>query len=218
MTTDSGDAPTPQRVHRLEASDFDEAASLMVRAFFDYPMWQWVLPDEVHRRRALPVAMRASLKWGSLLGESYALASQDGPLHGVMIWAPAGMSDVDLDPEDALIRWAEVEEAVGADGMGRFEAMIEAQRPSRLKYLGSDGWYLSWLGVDAGAQRTGAGSALLRDMFARLDPQGIATYLETEKAANVPYYLKHGYEVVHTGVLPDGGPEFWCFLRTPRAA
>ena len=54
-------------------------------------------------------------------------------------------------------------------------------------------------------------------MFARLDPQGIATFLETEKAANVPYYERHGYKVVHEGVLPEDGPGFWCMLRTPRA-
>lgn len=188
----------------------DEAATLLARAFFDYPMWQWIMPDEDHRRRALPVSARATLRWGELIGETHAIGD---PMHGIAVWGRPGMADSDVDPDGTLTDWSAVEAAIGAVGMRRFEAMIEAQRPLREKHLGQGAWYLAWLGVDPAAQRTGAGSALLRHMFDRLDPLGAATYLETEKAANVPYYLKQGFEIVHQGVLPEGGPEFWCFLR-----
>jgi ribosomal protein S18 acetylase RimI-like enzyme len=201
-------------IAKIDASRLDEAAALLSRAFFDYPMWQWVLPDEEHRRRALPVSARASVQSGLLLGEAYARGE---PMHGMAIWAPPGMADSDVDPGGTRIDWNAVVDAVGAAGMRRFEAMIEVQRALHEKHIPPGGWYLPWLGVDPASQRTGAGTALLRDMFARLDPQGIATFLETEKEANVPYYLKHGYEIVHEGVLPDGGPGFWCFLRTPPA-
>lgn len=220
MTTDSGGTSSSSSgVHRLEASGFDEAGLMMARAFFDYPMWQWIMPDDDHRHRALPVSARATLRWGELIGETHVLADQqDGPIRGVAVWAQPGMADHDVDPDGTLTDWTAVEEAIGPVGMRRFEMMVEVQKPVRDKHIPSDGWYLAWLGVDPAAQRGGVGSALLRDMFALLDPQGIATFLETEKAANVPYYLKHGYEVVHSGVLPDGGPEYWCFLREPGAS
>jgi ribosomal protein S18 acetylase RimI-like enzyme len=200
-------------VYRVTPERFDDAAGVLARAFFDYPVWQWVMPDEDHRRRALPIASRATILWGQLVGENYALGV---PAQGVAIWARPGMADHDVDPDGSLTEWNAVEEAIGPAGMRRFEQMVEIQRPLREKYIPNDGWYLCWLGVDPAAQRIGVGSALLREMFARLDTTAAATYLETEKPANVPYYLKHGYEIVHQGVLPDGGPEYWCFLRQPK--
>jgi GNAT superfamily N-acetyltransferase len=174
-------------------------------------MWQWVLPDEEHRRRALPVSTHASIIWGQILGHGYAIGE---PAHGLSIWAPPGMADVDVDPDGTKTGWNEVVAAVGPDGIRKFELMVEVQRPFRDKHIPPNGWYLPWLGVDPVSQRSGAGTALLNDMFARLDPQGITTYLETEKAANVTYYERHGYQVVHEGVLPENGPGFWCMLRT----
>ena len=202
-------------VRRLQEREIDAAATMMARAFFDYPMWQWVLPDEEHRRRALPVSARASIIWGQILDHIYVTGD---PAHGLAIWAPSGMADVDVDPDGTKTGWDDVVAAVGPDGIRKFELMVEVQRPFRDKHIPPGGWYLPWLGVDPDAQRTGAGTALLNDMFARLDPQGIATFLETEKAANVPYYERHGYKVVHEGVLPEDGPGFWCMLRTPDGA
>jgi ribosomal protein S18 acetylase RimI-like enzyme len=200
------------RAYKLDASHAGEAAALLTRAFFDYPMWAWVLPDEKHRRRALPLAMRASVAWGLILDNAFGIGE---PLCGVAIWAPPGMADIDVDPDGSRTNWAAVEDAVGPDGLRRFERMVEVQKPFRDRHIAPGGWYLPWLGVDPAAQRTGAGSALLRAMWARLDPAGAATYLETENEANVAYYEKQGYELVHRGVLPDGGPPFFCFSRSP---
>jgi len=116
------------------------------------------------------------------------------------------MADSDLDPDGALTGWDDVVAPLGEEAMAKFETFVAAQRPFRDTLIPEGGWYLPWLGVEPAAQRTGTGTALLCDMFARLDSEGIATYLETEKAANVPYYLRHGFRVVHEGALPDGGP------------
>jgi ribosomal protein S18 acetylase RimI-like enzyme len=201
------------RLPCTDQSSVDEAASMMARAFFDYPMWQWIMPDEEHRRRALPISARASVLWGQLLGETFAVGA---PMRGLAVWARPGMADEDVDPDGSRTDWDNVVAAVGPEGMRRFETMIEVQKPLREKYIPEGGWYLAWLGVEPAEQKSGIGSALLRDMLDRLDEDGAATYLETEKAANVPYYLKHGYEVVHQGVLPDDGPEYFCFLRQPQ--
>jgi GNAT superfamily N-acetyltransferase len=214
----TNDPQAPSRasgVYKLDASHVEEATALLVRAFFDYPMWAWVMPDEAHRRRALPLAMRASFLWGLILDEAYGIGR---PLQGIAIWAPPGMADADVDPDGSRTNWDAVVAAIGERGMRRFELMIEEQQPLRARHIAADGWYLPWLGVDPDAQRTGAGSALLRAMWARLDPQGCSTYLETEKLANVPYYEQQGYTLVHQDMLPDGGPEYFCFQRTPLTA
>ncbi|MBI5289995.1 MAG: GNAT family N-acetyltransferase [Chloroflexi bacterium] len=201
-------------VRALRDDRVEEAAAMMARAFFDYPMWTWILPDETHRREALLVSARASVLWGRILGHTFVIGE---PLSGLAIWAPPGMADADVDPDGSRTHWDDVVRAIGPDGMRKFEAMIEVQRPLREKHIPAGGWYLPWLGVEPAAQRTGSGTALLRDMFARLDAEGVATYLETEKAANVPYYLKHGYALAHEGELPDGGPAFWSMRREPTS-
>src|SRR5262245_1975177 len=101
-------------VRALDAGDIDEAAAMMARAFFDYPMWQWVLPDEEHRRRALPVSARASIIWGQILGHAYVVGE---PALGLAIWAPPGMADVDVDPDGTKTGWNDVVAAVGPDGI-----------------------------------------------------------------------------------------------------
>jgi ribosomal protein S18 acetylase RimI-like enzyme len=201
-----------QDVYKLDGSHTEAAAALLTRAFFDYPMWTWVLPDEAQRRTALPIAMRASFLWGLILGEAYGIGR---PLRAVAVWAPPGMADVDVDPDGSRTDWNRVVETVGAAGTRRFEQMVEVQRPLRDRFIADGGWYLPWLGVDPDAQRTGAGSALLRAMWGRLDPTGAATYLETENEANVRYYERQGYALVAQGVLPDGGPPYFCFSRDP---
>lgn len=201
-----------EEVHKLDASHADQASDLLARAFFDYPVWTWVIPDERRRREVLPLAMRASVRWGLILDEVYGIGL---PLRGVAIWAPPGMADADVDPEGTRTGWDLFAAAAGEAALLRFESMIAIQQPLRERFIPPDGWYLPWLGVDPGAQRAGAGSTLLRAMWARLDPRGSATYLETEKAANVPYYLRQGYVLLHQGDLPEGGPSYYCMQRQP---
>jgi ribosomal protein S18 acetylase RimI-like enzyme len=204
----------PNDVFKLDASHTDEATELLASAFFDYPMWAWVMRDEKHRREALPLAMRASFIWGLILDEAYGIGT---PLRGVAIWAPPAMADADVDPDGTRTGWDQVVTAVGEAGMRLYESMIEIQRPLRDQLMPAGAWYLPWLAVDPATQRTGAGTALLHAMWARLDPTGAATYLETENGVNVAYYRQHGFELMHEGVLPPGGPPYYCLLRRPSS-
>jgi ribosomal protein S18 acetylase RimI-like enzyme len=199
-------------ISKLEASQVDDAAALLARAFFDYPMWTWILPDEEHRRRALPIAMRQSVRWGMLMNECYLAGN---PMRGIAIWTPGALSDADLDPDGSRTGYQEMIDALGRESHGRFELLVSTQRPLRARDIPKEAMYLPWLGVDPEAQRTGIGTALLLHMFARTDKAGAAVYLETEKAANVPYYERHGFRVLVSDALPNGGPRFWTMLRQP---
>ena len=199
-------------VRKLTARDVDAAADVLTRAFFDYPMWTWIMPDDEHRRRALPVVMRSSVLWGLLVDETYGAGD---PLRGVAVCAPAELSDAELDPDGNRTGYAEAQRALGKEAEERLEALIAEQRPLRERDMPRDAIYVPGLGVDPAAQRTGFGSALLRSIFARADAEGRAVYLETENAVNVPYYVWHGFEVLVEDVVPGGGPRYWTFLRTP---
>lgn len=205
-------ADAASAIRKLTPHDVDEAGDLLARAFFDYPMITWLMPDTGHRRIALPIFMRISVRWGLLMNEVFGIGD---PLHGVAIWAPPGLVNADLDPHDSIVRYSELLSAIGADAEARHERFLAEQRIVRDAELGAQTWYLAWLGVDPAQQRSGAGASLLQDMFARLDPIGDDTYLETEKAANVPYYRRHQFEVISEGAISSGGPPFWTMRRNP---
>jgi ribosomal protein S18 acetylase RimI-like enzyme len=200
-------------IRKLTVRDVDEAGDLLACAFFDYPMITWLMPDAAPRRIALPIFMRVSVRWGLLMKEVFGIGD---PLRGVAIWAPPGMVNEDLDPDDSIVRYSELLSAIGADAEVRYERFLAEQRIVRDAELGAQTWYLAWLGVDPAQQRSGAGAALLRDMFNRLDLSGGDAYLETEKSANVPYYEQHGFGVVTHGAISGGGPDFWTLRRAPE--
>jgi ribosomal protein S18 acetylase RimI-like enzyme len=197
-------------IRKLDANDVGAAGDLLARAFFDYPMLTWLMPDDAHRRIALPIFMRVSVRWGLLMNDVFGIGD---PLRGMAIWAPPGMSDLDLDPDDSAVRYHEAAAAMGPEAEARFDRFGAEQRAVRQREMGRRTWYLAWLGVDQDQQRGGAGAALLTDMLFHLDSIGDDVYLETEKAANVGYYMRHGFSVATEGVISGGGPRFWSMRR-----
>ena len=71
--------------------------------------------------------------------------------------------------------------------------------------------HLGPLGVDAHVQRRGIGSRIMAEYTRRLDDAGVVGYLETDKAANVPFYERHGFVVV--GEEPVIGVPNWYMRR-----
>jgi GNAT superfamily N-acetyltransferase len=197
----------------LEPAGVQEGAALLVRAFFEYPLWRWLIPEEPRRAELLPMSALVSVRWGLLMNETYVTK----PAGGIAIWMPPAAIDEDLDPDGTLTGWHEFEREAGPSIVERLEAMSAEQRRARDSAAnGRPYWYLPWLGVDPAAQRSGAGASLLSAMFARTDNQGALYILETEKAANVPYYERHGFSVAHEGVVPLDGPPYWTMVREPR--
>ncbi|HXW38401.1 MAG TPA: hypothetical protein VEJ44_01805, partial [Acidimicrobiales bacterium] len=77
-------------------------------------------------------------------------------------------------------------------------------------------WYLQLLAVDPIAQRSGVGGALQRQIYPSADQDGLACYLETQKAENLAYYGRFGYEVDHELRPVRRGPPLWTMRREPR--
>ncbi len=196
-------------VRRLDAPDVDAAAGVLVRAFFDSPFWTWFEPDPGKRRALIEWYMPVGVRYGLLGREVFGVGD---PVRAVAIWEPPEDAPTDRDPDGRLSGYADHAKHMSAEAIARSEAASETQRPVRLRVMdGRPFWYLQLLGVDPVAQRSGAGAALLGDMFARADGSGVPICTDTEKEANVPYYEQHGFRVVHHGELPLGGPNFWTF-------
>jgi ribosomal protein S18 acetylase RimI-like enzyme len=197
---------------RLDDADAsqDAATALLARAHFDSPHWTWMIPDAGRRAELLPLSMRASVRWGLLMGETYTTPTLDG----IAIWAPPGMDGADLDPHGS---WRDFIAAADDEVTTKIDAMGDEQISARRR--AADGrryWYLGLLGVDPHVQRTGIGSTLLAAMFERTDAAGEPCIVDTEREANVPYYERHGFRVTNTARLPLDGPPCWTMLRDPQ--
>jgi ribosomal protein S18 acetylase RimI-like enzyme len=78
-----------------------------------------------------------------------------------------------------------------------------------------DHYYLSMLGTRPDRQGNGIGAALMAPILRRCDEDGIGAYLESSKEANIPFYRRHGFEVVTELQLPKG-PGIWPMWRDPQ--
>jgi GNAT superfamily N-acetyltransferase len=76
-------------------------------------------------------------------------------------------------------------------------------------------YYLSLLGTRPERQGEGVGSALVQPVLDICDRDGVGAYLESSKAANIPFYERHGFRVDEEIELPDG-PSLWAMWRDPR--
>jgi GNAT superfamily N-acetyltransferase len=71
------------------------------------------------------------------------------------------------------------------------------------------------LGTRTAQQGSGLGTLLMREVLDRCDRQGLGAYLESSNIRNVPFYERHGFEVL--GEVAVGG-EFVArpMWRDPR--
>ena len=76
-------------------------------------------------------------------------------------------------------------------------------------------WYLPLIGVDPPRQGKGLGGDLMQVALARADADRVPCYLENTKERNLPFYAKHGFEVIVEINVPGGGPTIWTMKREP---
>ncbi|MFJ7196422.1 MULTISPECIES: GNAT family N-acetyltransferase [unclassified Streptomyces] len=99
------------------------------------------------------------------------------------------------------------------DRAGLFKETIEtaaAHRPEEPH------WYLALIGADPAAQGQGQGAALLRSGPAKAGAAGLPAYLESSKAANLPFYGYFGFTVREEVRLTENGPTLWAMWREPH--
>lgn len=191
----------------VQQGDLRELAAVLARAFDDDPIWTWLFPDPATRARRLPRMFTRFLRHAQRRGDTVRTTSTRD---GVAIWRPpSGWRDT---------RWGQVRLALTMAPLFRGEvdrisvlgSVVESHHPDEPH------WYLATLGTDPPAQGRGVGSALLGEQLHLCDARGIPAYLETETAANVAFYSRHGFEVREEADVPRGGPHMWFMWRDPR--
>jgi ribosomal protein S18 acetylase RimI-like enzyme len=198
---------------RLPAQQARQAAEVLARAFLNDPMSRYLVPDEAKRARLLPIFFSIQVRYCLRYGEVYGTRGLDG----AACWLSPGATSPTLG---RLARTAlripgirRVPFELGASGLRRY---MDAERYSgAIHERAAPGphWYLWLIGVEPACQGKGIGGALMQPVLARASAEGVPCYLETNNAANVAFYEKHGFRVVSDGEVPRRGLRVWAMLR-----
>ena len=194
-------------------ADIGASAAMLARAFEKDPVWRFIFPDASRPRRLRGMFDPLMQVY---VGHAVAhVAVVDGgelPM-GVALWGPPGHWRTSM--REMLPHVPAMARAFGVRGLPK---LMDLQRIEHLHepYGRQPHHYLGVLGTDPAQQGKGVGSALLAHTLGEVDEQGLGAYLESSNDANVPFYGRHGFEVVGDYTFRGGGPTLKLMWRTPR--
>ncbi len=190
--------PARPREHR-------DAFALLGHAFHDDPVATYLFPNAASRARRWA---RLSTLAAESMGHSALLLTTDG-LEGTALWQTPLASELGAFRRLTITARFLALSRAGLTRANRLNALTSRNHPPGPHY------YLAALGTDAARRRRGIGSALVRAGLDAADRDRLPAYLESSKATNVPFYQKHGFEVV-TELEIEDDLVVWPMVRPPR--
>ena len=208
MTPDPAQAARESdSVRKLGPADRDAVIAAVARAFYDDPVFSFLLPNDDRRAGQLErgFGLFADKIWlphdetyttESAVGGSFWLPPDEWHLSVFkqLTMVPAMITSLGLGDLPRLLRTL---------------SLIEAKHPRERHY------YLPVIGVAPEWQGKGIGTALLRPMLERCDREGVPAYLEASSERNRACYERNGFEVTNELQVPGGGPPIWPMWREP---
>jgi GNAT superfamily N-acetyltransferase len=172
-------------IRKATSPDVPRLAKALASAFQADPVITWVFPEEARRRAVLPAFMEFRLRKLALPHDEIWMTAGGA---AAAVWIPPpGTGQMSLSQRlrllPPLVRFLGLRTPTVLGGLNRMEERHPHNPPH---------WYLFILGTDPAAQGQGLGSALLSDMLARVDANGMPAYLESSNERNIALYGRHG--------------------------
>jgi GNAT superfamily N-acetyltransferase len=202
------------RIEPVAPDESHMAIAMLARAFHDDPLFNFFMPDHVQQAHGLLAFMGAGYLDAQPFHTIWGARNDAGKFAGAAVWLPPGAFPRSARREAVTyLRGARTFRRVGRRLVASLRLLSAVDRVHQAVKVPH--WYLGILGVDPAFQRTGAGTALLQPVLEQCDDEGIPAYLETQKEENVPWYRRHGFEVVEQ-LDVRGCPPIWTMQREPR--
>jgi GNAT superfamily N-acetyltransferase len=195
------------RVGDLERDEIAEAVAVLARGMRDNPLHVAAFGDDPERRRRTLERLFGAL-FRVMTDQTPICARRAGSIVAATGIAPASTC-----------------QPAGRQRLGLALALLTAGPAGAIRAVR---WTKAWgerdpdephvhlgpLAVDAHLQGQGIGSAVLAEYCRRLDAAGEIGYLETDKAENVAFYARQGFETVDQAEVL--GVPNWFMRRRPR--
>ena len=199
MTTPPARLATP--------TDVPSIGEALALAFEDDPAMTWLF-GEIEDRKPRLLQRYLTHETGRHLKQANVFTTDDHA--GGALWDPPGhwktnLRDI-LGMMPVMLPGLRFHVVTALRGL----SMIEAAHDRHPEH-----YYLAVLGTRPDRQGHGVGSTLLQPVLRRCDEEGIGAYLESSKESNIPFYRRHGFEVVEEIRLPKG-PLIYPMWRDPR--
>lgn len=184
------------------ATDADKASATLVASFVSDPVMRWIFDKPQAYLTGFPRFAAA------LHGPAYDhdMTFQVDDHAGVAIWLPPG---VEGDSDGVL---AAVQEKVAPE---KLPEMFEIATQVGEAHPDYPHWYLAWLAVDPARQNEGLGARLMKHALKIVDESGLPAWLESPNPRNIPFYERHGFEIVGRTETATAPPVHWM-LRPGR--
>jgi ribosomal protein S18 acetylase RimI-like enzyme len=189
-------------LRKANTGDISRLKETLAEAFYDDPVFGWLMPDEQTRLKKLGRFFAIQLRHVTLT-RGRVWTSND--LGGAALSMPPG--DWQYPPRAVLAQGAtfrlRVPRAV------RLLAAIERRHERKPHY------YFADIGVRPELQGKGLGSALMRPTLERCDRGGLPAYLEASSEGSAALYERLGFAVMRE-LRVGGSPPVWLMLRPPN--
>ncbi len=204
--TATGDAP-PRRLaapalRQATAEDARRLATVLAEAFFDDPVFGWLMPEDSRRRARLRRYFGIELR-------HYALPRG-------RVWTTSDLSGAALSLPPGAWRSPVRVTLLEGSAFG-----IHVSRAARLgaamewHHVHERHYYVRDVGVHPDIQGKGLGSALLRPTLDRCDREGLPAYLEASSERSAALYERLGFQLIDELRIASS-PPLRLMLRPPH--
>ena len=160
----------------------EKLIAILLLAFAADPFSRWLMPEPIDfvknfGRQLMAMAGKSFENNAAFYATDFSVAA---------LWLPPGVTAdetllvstlFDIIPENIQ------------ENMKHLGAEIDKYHPETC-------WYLSHLGTEPNMQGQGRGALIMKDILQRCDLEKMPAYLESSNPKNIPFYERHGFEIM----------------------
>lgn len=177
---------------KAELSDKQTVMDILTDSFRDNRSVNYVIPQNSRKMERIQKLMAYSFDVCFTSGDVYLSDCRK---------ACALVSYPDRRKTSLQSIWRDLKLGAAVFGISRTLKVLNREKLIKKHHPSSNMFYLWFIGVQSGFQKTGIGKGLLQELILKSKEMQRPMYLETSTPENVPWYQRFGFEVYATEEL-----------------